>query len=101
MRATALIATEGFRDVLDIATASRYDQYDLSIEKPGPLVPRALRFSCPERVDVHGNVRLALDEGAVAGAGRDAQGQWHRERGRWPSCIPTSIRPMSGVSPRS
>ena len=33
---TALIATEGFRDVLDIANESRYDQYDLSIEKPRP-----------------------------------------------------------------
>jgi N-methylhydantoinase A len=62
---TALIATEGFRDVLDIANESRYDQYDLSIEKPRPLVPRALRFTIPERMDVHGKVRLALDEGAV------------------------------------
>jgi len=62
---TALIATEGFRDVLDIATESRYDQYDLTIEKPKPLVPRALRFTVPERVDVHGAVRLALDEAAV------------------------------------
>jgi N-methylhydantoinase A len=62
---TALIATEGFRDVLDIANESRYDQYDLSIEKPRPLVPRALRFTVPERTDVHGQVRLALDESAV------------------------------------
>ena len=58
-RRTALIATDGFRDMLDIATESRYDQYDLSIEKPKPLVPRALRFTVPERVDVHGAVRLA------------------------------------------
>jgi N-methylhydantoinase A len=64
---TALIATDGFRDTLDIANESRYDQYDLSIEKPAPLVPRALRITVPERVDVHGNVRLALDEAAVAG----------------------------------
>jgi len=62
---TALIATDGFRDVLDIATESRYDQYDLSIEKPKPLVARALRFTVPERMDVHGGVRLALDEEAV------------------------------------
>jgi N-methylhydantoinase A len=64
---TALIATDGFRDVLDIATESRYDQYDLMIEKPQPLVPRSLRVTVPERVDVHGGVRLALDEQAVAG----------------------------------
>jgi N-methylhydantoinase A len=63
---TALIATDGFRDVLDIANESRYDQYDLTIEKPQPLVPRSLRFTVPERVDVHGKVRLALDEAAVS-----------------------------------
>jgi N-methylhydantoinase A len=63
---TALIATEGFRDILDIATESRYDQYDLTIEKPKPLIPRSLRFTVPERVDVHGQVRLALDEAAVS-----------------------------------
>src|SRR5438270_1141926 len=63
---TALIATDGFRDVLDIATESRYDQYDLTIEKPKPLVPRSLRFTVPERVDIHGKVRLALNEDAVA-----------------------------------
>jgi len=63
---TALLATDGFRDTLDIATESRYDQYDLTIEKPQPLVPRSLRFTVPERVDVHGKVRLALDEAAVA-----------------------------------
>ena len=62
---TALIATEGFRDVLDIANESRYDQYDLTIEKPRSLVPRAMRFTVPERLDVHGKVRLALDEAAV------------------------------------
>src|SRR2546423_6048951 len=63
---TALIATDGFRDVLDIANESRYDQYDLTIEKPQPLVPRSLRFTVPERVDIHGKVRLALDQAAVA-----------------------------------
>jgi N-methylhydantoinase A len=62
---TALIATDGFRDVLDIGTESRYDQYDLTIDKPRPLVPRALRFTVPERVDAHGAVRLPLDEAAV------------------------------------
>ncbi len=63
---TALIATEGFRDVVEIGTESRYDQYDLEIEKPLPLVDRALRFTVPERVDAQGRVRLALDEVAVA-----------------------------------
>ncbi len=62
---TALIATDGFRDVLDIGTESRYDQYDLTIDKPKPLVPRALRFTVAERVDAHGGVRLPLDEAAL------------------------------------
>ena len=55
--------------MLDIANESRYDQYDLTIEKPKPLVPRALRLTVPERVDVHGAVRLPLDEAAVRGPG--------------------------------
>ncbi|WP_316214774.1 MULTISPECIES: hydantoinase/oxoprolinase family protein [unclassified Bradyrhizobium] len=62
---TALIATQGFRDVLDIGTESRYDQYDLTIDKPKPLVPRSLRFTVPERIDAHGEIRLPLDETAV------------------------------------
>src|SRR5262245_20006960 len=63
---TALIATEGFRDTLDIADEGRYDQYDIEIEKPRPLVPRAWRFTVPERIDVEGRVRRPLDEAAVA-----------------------------------
>ena len=63
---TALIATHGFRDVLDIAYESRYDQYDIFIEKPVSLVPRARRFTVPERVDVGGRVLLALDEVVAA-----------------------------------
>src|SRR5262245_9841222 len=62
---TALIATDGFRDVIEIADEGRFDQYDINIVKPAPLVPRELRFTVPERMDVHGVVRLKLDEGAV------------------------------------
>src|SRR5262245_19104219 len=68
---TALLTTEGFRDVIEIADEGRFDQYDINIVKPVPLVPRELRFTIPERLDVHGEVRLALDEEAVrAVAGR-------------------------------
>jgi N-methylhydantoinase A len=62
---TALIATDGFRDVIEIADESRFDQYDINIVKTQPLVPRELRFTVPERMDVHGAVRRPLDEGAV------------------------------------
>lgn len=67
---TALIATEGFRDVLEIADESRFDQYDINIVKTKPLVPRTWRFTVPERMDVHGKVRLPLDENAVAAIAR-------------------------------
>ena len=62
---TALITTEGFRDVLALGNESRYDQYDLGIVLPEPLVPRYLRLPVPERLDNEGNVLLALDEAAV------------------------------------
>lgn len=62
---TALIATEGFRDVLEIATEGRYDQYDLAIEMRPPLVPRNLRYTVPERLDAKGQILLDLDESAV------------------------------------
>jgi N-methylhydantoinase A len=68
---TALIATEGFRDVVEIADESRYDQYDVFLEKPAPLVPRALRLTVPERMDVEGTVRLPLDEAAVRRAAEE------------------------------
>src|SRR6185503_289558 len=66
---TALVTTEGFRDVLEMGTESRFEQYDLAIEKPAPLVPRRLRFTVPERMSVKGEALLALDEAALARAG--------------------------------
>jgi len=59
---TALIATEGFRDVIEIADEGRYDQYDIFIDKPRQLVPRQLRFTVAERIDVTGKVWIELDE---------------------------------------
>ena len=67
---TALIATDGFRDVIEIADEGRFDQYDINIVKTRPLVPRELRFTVPERMDVHGAVRRPLDEAAVRGVAR-------------------------------
>ena len=62
---TALITTEGFRDVLDIGYETRFDQYDLMLEKPKPLVPRERRFVVRERIDVQGKVLTPLDESGV------------------------------------
>jgi N-methylhydantoinase A len=62
---TALITTEGFRDVLAMGNESRYDQYDLNIVLPEPLVSRHLRFAVHERVDNEGCVLKPLDERGV------------------------------------
>jgi N-methylhydantoinase A len=62
---TALLTTAGFRDVLAMGNESRYDQYDLNIVLPEPLVPRHLRLPVPERLDNQGNVLRPLDEAAV------------------------------------
>ena len=62
---TALITTQGFRDSLEIAWEHRFEQYDIYMERPEPLVPRDLRFGVPERVAADGAVLLALDEQAV------------------------------------
>jgi N-methylhydantoinase A len=62
---TALIVTDGFRDSIEIAFEHRFEQYDIFMVKPTPLVSRDLRFGIPERMDGRGNVLLPLDEAAV------------------------------------
>src|SRR6266849_4926542 len=62
---TALVVTEGFRDSIEIAFEHRFEQYDIFMQKPPPLVPRDLRFGIPERMDGRGNVLIPLDEAAV------------------------------------
>ena len=98
---TALIATDGFRDVIEIADEGRFDQYDINIVKPRPLVPRELRFTVPERMDVHGAVRRPLDEGGRAAA---SPGAWPSSTSRpspWPSSTPMPIPRMRRASARS
>ena len=43
---TALITTKGFRDVIEMRTESRFEQYDLNLNLPDPLLPRQMRFTC-------------------------------------------------------
>ncbi|OYW00456.1 MAG: methylhydantoinase [Acidiphilium sp. 37-64-53] len=62
---TAMITTAGFRDVLAMRNESRYDQYDLGITLPAPLIPRHLRLTVPERIDHAGRILAPLDEQAV------------------------------------
>nr|MBA2715368.1 hydantoinase/oxoprolinase family protein [Rubrobacteraceae bacterium] len=58
---TALVTTQGFRDVLEIARQNRPALYDLTYDRPSPLVPRELRFMVDERMGPEGEVE-ALDE---------------------------------------
>ena len=52
----ALVTTKGFRDILTMRRESRYDDYDLELAFPEPLVPRARRFEVTERTLATGQV---------------------------------------------
>lgn len=56
---TALLATQGFRDILELGREQMYDIYDLFAPPPQPLIPRPLRFEIAERVVADGEVLLA------------------------------------------
>lgn len=58
---TALITTEGFRDVLEIARGNRPDFFNLHYRKPQPFVPRKFRFEVPGRLTPDGEERIPLD----------------------------------------
>ncbi len=62
---TALVVTEGFRDVLQVGRQDRPDLYDWRIPRTEPLVPRRLRFEVGERVLYTGEVRMPLRAGDV------------------------------------
>jgi N-methylhydantoinase A len=70
---TALLATEGFADVLAIGRQNRPDLYDLAPSRPEPLVPEALRYGIPERVGADGEVLAPLDEDAVRAVADDLE----------------------------
>lgn len=64
---TAMIVTEGFRDAVEIAYENRFEQYDIFMDKPPPLVPREHRLGVAERVDARGNVLIPLADEALDG----------------------------------
>jgi len=65
---TALLTTAGHRDALEMAHEDRFEQYDVMIDRPRPLVPRYLRLPVRERLDRDGRVLVPLDESSVAAA---------------------------------
>ncbi len=63
---TALITTQGFRDVIEMRTESRFEQYDLNLTLPEPLLPRNRRYVVEERMGARGDVLIPLDRAEVA-----------------------------------
>ncbi len=58
---TALITTKGFRDTIEMRTESRFEQYDLNLTLPDPLLPRQRRYVLEERVGADGGVLIPLN----------------------------------------
>ena len=59
---TALITTDGFRDVLILGRAKRYDTYDLHLDKPKPLIARRQIFEIRERMAADGTIVHPLEK---------------------------------------
>ncbi len=64
---TALVTTEGFRDVIEMRTENRFEQYDLNLRLPTPLIPREHRFAVKGRIGAGGQELQPLDEAALEG----------------------------------
>ena len=62
---TAIVTTDGFRDILEIAYERRYSQYDIMLQKPDLIVPRARCFTVKERLGVHGQVITPIDSQSI------------------------------------
>ena len=62
---TAFITTKGFRDVIEMRTESRFEQYDLNLKLPEPLLPRNRRYVIEERVAASGKILIPLDLNAI------------------------------------
>src|SRR5437762_3632234 len=71
---TALLITEGFRDIYEIGRINRPDAYNLYFRKHEPLVERALRFEVKERVLSDGEIETPLNDAEIASFGRMLDG---------------------------
>jgi N-methylhydantoinase A len=68
---TALITTQGFRDVIEMRTESRFEQYDLNMVLPEPLLPRQSRFTLNERISAKGGVLIPLERAEIEALAED------------------------------
>ena len=66
---TGLVTTRGFRDVLEIGRIRMPDMFDLTWDKPKPLVPRRHRLEVTERIAADGSIVTSLNEAEVVAAG--------------------------------
>jgi len=62
---TALITTQGFRDVIEMRTESRFEQYDLNLTLPAPLLTRVHRYVVNERMDANGKILIPLQKAEI------------------------------------
>ncbi len=62
---TAFITTQGFRDVIEMRTESRFEQYDLDLTLPDPLLPRNRRYVIDERMDADGNILKPVNRTSI------------------------------------
>lgn len=62
---TAFVTTEGFRDVIEMRTENRFEQYDINLRLPPPLIPREHRFPISGRIGADGQELKSLDEAAL------------------------------------
>src|ERR1700748_95564 len=67
----ALLATAGFRDVIELARERRPDIYRLDVWRPAPLAPRHLRFDVGERTLADGTIEQLLDVEEVEALARE------------------------------
>jgi N-methylhydantoinase A len=70
---TALIATRGFTDLIELARQDRAELYRLCAGRPAPLVPAELRFAAAERMTPDGPLRTLTDEAELAAGVREAE----------------------------
>lgn len=62
---TAFITSDGFRDVIEMRNEGRFEQYDLGIQLPAPLIARNHRYTIKGRLDAKGNELVPLDEAQI------------------------------------
>ena len=96
---TALLTTQGFRDVIAWAMKVVTISTDLNIVLPEPLVPRHLRLPVPERLDNEGNILLPLDAAACVRWCRSCNGSTSKAL-RSVCCMLLSTRRMSSACAR-